>query len=50
MRAWVWPQPNRFLVEGEPLLTQSHLELMIGPEIAFGETFSNSSGADQSTE
>ncbi len=46
-RMWVWPQPNRFLVEGEPLLTQSHLELLVGPEIAFGESFSKRRAADQ---
>ena len=29
-QAWLWPQPNRFLLRGEPAYAQPHLELAIG--------------------
>ncbi len=29
-QAWFWPQPNRFLLQGQALLSQSYLEVFVG--------------------
>lgn len=33
---WLWPQPNRFLAEGQPIYAQPHVEMAIGIGVGLG--------------